>query len=565
MFRSRGGSLADLAARRALLGILKGEPPPAELVASCGEWAWLVHELAGSLRSGGVELARTTFDAVARADRRVAALLAAASAPSTPPAVCPPLPPQLAHRLQTASPCAAWLDEYIAFAAQAAPMTPRSFHQAAGLFLVSTAVARRLALPSGIGHIFPNVFVLQIAPPAVYKKTSGLNLVTALLEASGLSFLLLPQTVTPQSLMSELSLFLPPFVQAADEPARQFWLLQRTFAAQRAWLLDECAGLFEGFRRDYNSGLIELVLQLFDCRGNLTEQTQSRGLITVTRSYLSLLGATTPEAIRRHLSDRELWGKGLWSRFALVLPDSEPVYEPRPRPAPLPGSLVGGLRRIFELFPHPCAHIETPLRESDEGKSERGQPYVAVANVLPPSEAVMAEDVESLLELYSRSVGFDMLRTGKVEATFHSAYDRFGLQIYKVALLLAVMDTRELPVVVSLAHATRAIQIVESWRDSLHRLWANELEVDAVALGGRILDKLNGALGGLTKRELCQQLHINVRSAGEALELLEQGGHIESFQVGRRVLWRMVQDASVASVANCSTPGATHLPHPDAE
>lgn len=307
------------------------------------------------------------------------------------------------------------------------------------------------------------------------------------------------------------------------------------------------------------------MLQLFDCRGSLTEQTQSRGLITVTRSYLSLLGATTPEAIRRHLSDRELWGKGLWSRFALVLPDGEPVYEPRPRPAPLPGSLVSGLRRIFELFPRPYAHIETPLRESDDGKSERGQPYVTVENMLPPSEAVMAENVEDLLELYSRSVGFDMLRTGKVEPTFHSAYDRFGLQSYKVALLLAAMDARQLPVVVSLAHATRAIQIVESWRDSLHRLWAKELEVDAVVLGGRILDKLNDASGGLTKREICQRLHTTVRSASEALELLEQGGHIESFQLGRRVLWRSMQDASVASVANCSTPGATHSPHPDAE
>lgn len=158
--------------------------------------------------------------------------------------------------------CARWLDDYLAFAAQAAPMTPLSFHQAAGLFLVSTAIARRLALPSGIGYLFPNLFALQIAPPAVYKKTSGLNLVSALLETTGLEFLLLPQSVTPQSLMSELSLYLPPAILNTDEAARQVWLLQRAFAAQRAWLLDEAAGLLESFRRDYNSGLIELVLQM---------------------------------------------------------------------------------------------------------------------------------------------------------------------------------------------------------------------------------------------------------------------------------------------------------------
>jgi DNA-binding transcriptional ArsR family regulator len=165
------------------------------------------------------------------------------------------------------------------------------------------------------------------------------------------------------------------------------------------------------------------------------------------------------------------------------------------------------------------------------------------------------------MSCYSRTVGFDMLRDGKVEANLHSAYDRFGLQSYKVAMLLAAMDARELPVVVSLAHATRAIQIVETWRESLHRLWANELEVEVVALGGRILDRLAKAPTGHTKRELCQYLHETARNIGEALELLENSGAVEQLPRGRQVLWRAL---SVATVANCSTIDATVSPHPDA-
>ncbi len=244
-----------------------------------------------------------------------------------------------------------------------------------------------------------------------------------------------------------------------------------------------------------------------------------------------------------------------------MLPDSEPVYEPRPQPIPLPGELVGGLRRIFELFPQPCAHIETPLRELDDGKSERGQPYVSVENVRPPSQVVLDTDVEETLERYSRTVGFDMLRAGKVEQNFHSAYDRFGLQSYKVAMLLAAMDAEELPVVVSVAHATRAIQIVETWRESLHRLWANEPEVEVVALSGRILERLNKVPAGHTKRELCQYLHDSARNISEALELLEHSGAVESVPSGRQVLWRVIR---VASVANCSTADATLSPRPDA-
>lgn len=115
--------------------------------------------------------------------------------------------------------------------------------------------------------------------------------------------------------------------------------------------------------------------------------------------------------------------------------------------------------------------------------------------------------------------------------------------------------------VISQAHALRAIQIVESWRESLHRLWANELDVEVVSLGNRIIARIERTPAGHSQRDLCQQLHQPARAVGEALELLEKAGRIESIQIGRQVRWRAT---SVATVANCSTADATEVTHPNA-
>ena len=55
-----------------------------------------------------------------------------------------------------------WLDDYIAFASKASPLTPTSFHEAAGLFSGSLAIARRIHLPVSVKRnwIRPNLYVL---------------------------------------------------------------------------------------------------------------------------------------------------------------------------------------------------------------------------------------------------------------------------------------------------------------------------------------------------------------------------------------------------------------------
>jgi len=247
------------AAQHVAIALLQGADPATVVCGNgtYGEWTAILQRLVAAYIDGGTSAVRRTYDVMARADRNVAALVAGscpvhrAATPSM-----PPLPSEVAVLFQHTAPCAAWLDEYIGFARQAAPMTPRSFHEAAGLFLISTCIARRLVCSSGTDTIYPNLFILQVAEPAEYKKTTGLRVARTLLAAAGLAQLLLPDSVTPQGLSEELSLTLSGQVEQFDSERRAAWLAERAFAAQRAWLLDEAAALFDSFEREFKPACI---------------------------------------------------------------------------------------------------------------------------------------------------------------------------------------------------------------------------------------------------------------------------------------------------------------------
>jgi hypothetical protein len=155
------GNGTYLAAQHAATALLAGADP-ADIVrdpTTYGAWAALIQNLATLYADGGTPAVIRGFDALARAHRHVASLVAGTPpAPaSTSPAV-PPLPTPATEVYTHLAPCAHWLDAYITFACQAAPMSPLSFHEAAGLYAVSVTVARRLALRVGTDAIYPNLF-----------------------------------------------------------------------------------------------------------------------------------------------------------------------------------------------------------------------------------------------------------------------------------------------------------------------------------------------------------------------------------------------------------------------
>lgn len=529
-------------ARAVIRALLDGAPPNGVTPEDLGDWRDVVRGLYEAYEMDGTSGVRSTYEQLARAEPGLRALLAG-DAPGSParPSV-PPLPADAQAIYAHEEACGQWLDDYIAYALEVAPGAPRAFHELMGLMLVSAAVARRLCLPVADSAIFTNLYALFIGQSTLYTKSTAQAVGAKLLGLAGLDHLLLNPQATPQALAEEMSYETLPRKRLGPE-ARERWLQRRAQAAQRMILVDEASGWFGGLRREYNAGLLELVLKLYDCPPRVpVSLTKTGGDVDIVEPYLSFFGCSTPEAMAPHLGNLAMWGNGFFARCAILTPQEPPkrVFFPtttytehQPRP------IADRLRQIYELFPVPVAE----LVEVEDPTSPRGPPVLEVqrTNTHRPESVMLGEGVWQAFAAYTMALRYDLLMDpdSPISADLHGSYGRFGVMGAKVAMLLAAMDAVELPVVIERRHWARAQRIVEAWRANLHQLLREHMATEGERVARRIVERLQKD-GGLTARELQQRCHHGAKEIKEALEVLVSSGQVESFQDGRRVVWQLV-------------------------
>ncbi len=423
-----------------------------------------------------------------------------------------------------------WLQDYVNFASQAAPMSDPAFHLSAGLFLLSTAVARRVCLQVGIQRIYPSLYQLIVAESTLYHKTSALMIAQALLKEAGLDILLLASRQTPESLVAELGTMRPSTFNSWSENEKKRWIAERSFSAQRGWLLDEASHLLDSFNRDYTAGLLPLVLALFDCPEREVSQTVGRGRQVVQYAYLSFLGATTPSAVAEHIQRNAHWSNGLWARFAMVTPQKNiPDWHFFPTNIKIPKELSSQLSCLaFKALPVP------KVRET------AGDVQVEPPPVLPVTLDV---DVYQAWEAYAKALGYDLLLEGSVDRRLYPSYGRLYIAAMKVAILLASIDwadqpEREKSPRVRLSHWYQGQAIAETWRESVHRMLNEFATGDEQSQEENLLRILRRSnLEGMTAREIGQMAHLKREIVDVQLLAMEQDGLVERAQNnGRRAI-----------------------------
>lgn len=517
--------------------LIDGENVESIDVDQCGVYEPYISALIAAFEENGTPGVIECYNTISRADPALLALVASDTPEEQQKPMTPPLPKTAQAVYAHAAPCAAWLDNYVAYASEAAPMTPKNFHEAAGLFAVSTAIARRLALNVSAGTIYPNLYILYLAPSTIYRKSTGFALVENLLRSAGLGYLLMPQKVTPEAFVVDLSPTKMPPKQCAD---MESFLKRRAFASKRGFFRDEVSALFAGMRRDFNAGLLELILGLYDCPSHYEESTISRGDVVINDASLTFFGASTPAEMNPYLSESTHWLNGLWARFAIVSPDEVPDFSFYPPDVSGGTDLALELKSMFAMFPTPVAVLVTgdDLEEGEE-------PHIAVSAPVPPSGVVLADGVWAAWEAYAHALHDLLLVRDLVDEDFHASYGRLGTMVMKVAMVLAVMDATHLPVTVSIAHYARAQSIVERWRENLHRMRLVTVQTTENRLQIRIRNALAKRVNGATVRDLCNALSALSKEVSESLLIMEKAGivtHESMVTASRRSieLWRLV-------------------------
>ncbi len=398
----------------------------------------------------------------------------------------PPLPEPVQDLINSdlAAQAGTWIDDYVAYAANVSPMTPVSFHESAALWLVSSSVARRVVLNMAFDHIYPNLWFAWVAPSTLFGKSTSMNLARRI-ALQAFPHLLTAEDMTPEGLIGDMSGREPNNLAQMTLQEQTAWQDRRDFAGQRAWTMDEFSGLLASAGRDYNAGLIETLMRFYDCTEKYSRLTAGRGMQTIKHSYLTLLSASTPTALTQHLMSERLWSMGWWPRFALLAPESNRPAWQEPKAQPPPDQLVTRIRTIYKRLPEPTWPEPTP-----------------------DIPARLVGDSFQIWNRYNKALRYELLDSDCLDQRFWAAYGRMPVHALKVATILAILDWpegEELPPVYP-RHVMRAMQIVEGWRRSAHRvldLASNQAENN---LQQRVVQLITKNPGGMTLRDVYKRM-----------------------------------------------------------
>jgi len=416
----------------------------------------------------------------------------------------------------------AWLEQYLDWAGTTGNQTPMIFHQAAGLWLLSVAIGRRLdgEAPWGV-RLYPNMYAMLIASTTFYRKSTAFKLAEQVARQA-IPHMLMPPPGSPERFQEALAGQPPSNFDKLSKAQKERLTKAQPFAAQRGLLKDEVAGLFGTInKKDYMTGMKDLLMELYDCPDFSDKDTQS-GLTSVENAALSILGVTTPAGLSAAVSDAD-WDNGLLIRFALLTP--EPDYRERP-PAEVfqevPETLVEGLRTLHEKLPGPQA-TETGLSAPQALRLD--------VRCWPACQAY-GDRLRRMC---------DPRKDTELDERLKGVYGRLHVHAFKLATLFAALDwlnTDDAPPVVEDDHWRNAEIVAESWRSSAHRL-LDQLDNTGEAIQERRQqDKLLKAIrqagaGGANLRSMYRSLSLTAKRARQLSQDLVRAGLVVERRVGK--------------------------------
>ncbi len=386
----------------------------------------------------------------------------------------PPLLPyaQLTpEKIELATSAGKYLDTYTIFASDASPLTPHSFHTSAALYLGSLVIARRLVLKVGVMSIYPNLYQMYIGPSTKDRKTTALAVTKGVIKAAEIDYLLIADRQTPEALGIDLSFRVPTNYSEMDQAQKDLWLKERAFAGQRGWCLEEASHLFDSFNRDYTSGLLPIILDLYDSPDQGPKRnTVTRGRESISNPYISIFGCSTYSAMDDHLRNKIHWNNGLWARIAFQINDGTGVWKFWPPPMSYPSEVIDPIKFIAtKLFPTPIATIDSIKKEGKQISQSEQDLWKINVTPLKSCEVIINPVAWKQWELYSKATSYDMI-SNDLPDKLHANYGRLGTMLIKVAMILATFDAESLPITIQPKHVYRAQMIVEDWRTNLHKL-----------------------------------------------------------------------------------------------
>jgi len=281
-------------------------------------------------------------------------------------------------------PTSGWLGNYLKFS-DGLEACPR-FRFFSACCVMGAAINNKVWLQRGdeglLPKLFPNPWIVLLAPPGRGHKTSTINMAVNCLTQAYEEVRILADKITPEAIVNALSIPQHPKEMIRIGPRDATGLIKAPELS-----------VFFG-RQQYNIGLVSLITDIYDYRETWQSETVGRGKITLKNNCISILGGSTPNWLQQMLPQDAFTG-GFMSRFIIV--EMPPNYYKRvPHPKKPKESLWKDLVKKFAEFRSLKGKIEwTP--KSREMYDEYYRSFTPTGD--PQLDAYKERETEQILKI----------------------------------------------------------------------------------------------------------------------------------------------------------------------
>lgn len=389
----------------------------------------------------------------------------------------PPLPPivkknedeELARK---ASPT---LDAMIAYIKKWATRSYDLYWEGAAVWALSTINARRSVLPWRAGF-WANLYLMFASETTRTSKTEAALYAIEIIKACGLGFLLCPDEITPERLMSKMSgrITIPRNYSCMNEDAREFFRRGMAFSAQKGWLYDEFGDILNEIMNSRGGNkFYRLLKKLYDSKQTFTYDTVTRGEEQIAMPYLSLLGTIQPSLLKSIASPANpIWTDGTFARVGWIVPPRGfiRVASAPDGVADVPFEIKDTLKKWHQRLGEP----ECFITETEADGKKGGTQYEITRGDLPQRPVYWSDSsVREAHQAYYHALVM-LAQEHNLDERFLSGYGRLPDMALKIAMLLASLesDGHENGDRMAMRHWARGQQIAEHWRAGFHELIA---------------------------------------------------------------------------------------------
>ena len=380
-----------------------------------------------------------------------------------------------------------WLDEYIEFSRKWSPRSYDGFHEGAGLWILSTTAARRVAFVFGSTK-YTNLYVLMIGRTTISAKTTAAKISIEFMRKAGVDSFLLPEDITPQSMIKEMS----------------------ANGGQQGWFYDEFGAHFLTMMRlDGPYAEFRKLLRIFDdTQSNYKRTTIDRGNEVIKQPYLALLGCLTPADLAPFAKKgTSLWGDGYLARMVLIIPPKGLIKDER-----FPDGKM--------IFPE---SLLQPLREWNK--------RLGVLSTNHDHQLELDAEVKDAYYRYDGALRKLLEQIGIPD--FDGSYGRLAEKALRVAALFASLEGGS---TIKMKHWAKAQAIAERWRRNLHEAYKQVNQATQEKKSMSEIEKVRSAFiekTNPTKREIEQYTGFSAAEVEQILEKLIADDKVVKIQVGR--------------------------------